>query len=156
MIPALLQRALQGDAEAIASCGEPGHCAVIDWRDGFPEIVTTISAFLPQAFLTVEDQGDSSYRLSARSQPPRSVLIPARSRQEDLLAQIDSVTRPDFELRQFKPVDGDGYALLVAPSAIWSEMESAYPEATERLFLTADRLAAFRRKGFFARLFSRP
>jgi len=78
------------------------------------------------------------------------------AKQEELLVQLNSVLSPDFELRQFRPVDGDGYAILVAPRATWSEMERTYPEATERLFLTTERLATFWRKGYIARLFSKP
>jgi hypothetical protein len=156
MISAFLQRVLQGDEEAIASFGEAEHCAGIDWRDRPTEIVSAIAAFLPTGYLVAEDRGDSTYGVVVHEEPPRSVLVSWPTKQEDLLARINAILSPDFELRQFRPFDGDGYSLFVAPRAVWSEIERTHPEATERLFLTADRLAAYWRKGYLARLFSKP
>jgi hypothetical protein len=156
MIPDLLQRALQGDDQAVAAFGEAEHCAVIDWRDGLTEIVSAVGEFLPRGLLTVEERANSTQLISVQSQPTRSISISLAAKQEELLAQLNSVLSPDFELRQFRPVDGDGYAILVAPRATWSEMERTYPEPTERLFLTTERLATFWRKGYLARWFSKP
>jgi hypothetical protein len=48
------------------------------------------------------------------------------------------------------------YSLLAATAEFWAELERTQPEATERYFLSLERLAAHWRNGFVARLFSKP
>lgn len=57
---------------------------------------------------------------------------------------------------QLTPMDGDSYSVFVAPRSMWSNIESAHRQATERLFLNTQRLAAYLSKGYLARLFSKP
>jgi hypothetical protein len=152
---ALLGRVLQGDEEAIARFGESDHCAVIDWRDGLPGIVQAVAPFLPEDYLRLEEPAGLQPRLVAGGRPPQEVPA-AANRQEDLISAVNRALLPEFELHRFRPIDGDGYSLFVAPADLWAELERSSPDATERYFLGAERLAAYWRKGFFARLLTKP
>jgi len=156
MNPSLLSRVLQGDEEAIALFGEADHCAVIDWHDGPAEIVAAIAAFLPEGHLSLGRVTPTSCELVVSGKPGVSVPLSAKATQENLLLGIDQAIRPAYELRQFRPCDGDGYSMFVAPASVWSEIERTRPEATERLFLSARRLAAYWSKPYLARMFSKP
>ena len=128
----------------------------MDWRDGIAEIVAAVASFLPEGYLELEHPGDAVCQLIVRGKPPKSVSLSPQVKQEELLVSISEALKPDFELRQFRPVDGDGYAIFVAPHATWSAMERNHPQSIDRLFLTAERLAAYWRKGYFACFFIKP
>ena len=152
---ALLNRVLKGDAEAVEQFGESDHCAVVDWKDDLEAIVVAVSEFVPTGCLRIESPGSDGQRLvHADGKVIESPSAPVR--QEELIALVNRALAPQFELRRYRPVDGDGYALFVAPAELWSELERNHPEATERYFLGAERLAAYWRKGFVGRLFSKP
>lgn len=156
MDTSLLYRLLEGDASAAEAFGEANTCAVIDWRDGAREIVVAIAEFLPDGTLAVGHVDASGCEILVHGKPPVTVPLPANATQEHLLAGIDRALAPAYGLRQFRPVDGDGYAIYVAPGPVWSEIERAYPQATERFFLSAERLAAYWSKGYWRRLFGKP
>jgi hypothetical protein len=152
----LLNRVIAGDQEAVAGFGEAEHCAVIDWRDDFDEIVAAVAPFLPEGYVTVRHDGEDACQLLVRGKAPGPISLSPGVRQETHFQSINDALKPEFELRQFRPFDGDSYSLFVAPSSLWSEIEAAHPHAVERLFLPIDRLVAYRRKGYLARLFSKP
>ncbi len=152
---ALLNRVLKGEAEAIEQFGEADHCAVVDWKDDLEAIVGAVAAFIPSGFLQVQPLSAGGQQL-VLADGTKIDAPPSPVRQEELIALVNRAIAPQFELRRFRPVDGDGYSLFVAPADVWSELERTHPEATERYFLGAERLAAFWRKGFVGRLFSKP
>lgn len=152
---ALLARVLQGDEDAIARFGESDHCAVVDWRDDLPAIVEAVAPFLPNGYLRLEATPGLPPSLIAGGRPPQQVPASA-TRQEDLISAVNRSLHPEFELRRFRPIDGDGYSLFVAPAKLWAELDRTSPAETERYFLGAERLAKYWRKGFFARLLSKP
>jgi hypothetical protein len=152
---ALLNRVLQGDADAIQQFAESDHCVVVDWKDGLREIVAAVAGFLPKGSLRLESQGSNGSRL-VRSDGTGIDASATSAKPEELLLLVNRALAPRFELRQFRPFDGDGYSLLVAPTELWAELDRAQPEAIERYFLGVERLAAYRKKGFVARLFSKP
>lgn len=156
MDTSLLYRVLEGDALAAEEFGEADTCAVVDWRDGPRGIVAALAAFLPDGYLAVGRVDASGCQILVHGKPPVTVPLPANATQEHLLAGIDRALAPAYGLRQFRPVDGDGYAIYVAPGPVWSEIERAYPQATERFFLSAERLAAYWSKGYWRRLFGKP
>ena len=156
MNQALLSRVLQDDPEAIAAFGESDHCAVIDWRDGLAEIVGAVSAFLPDHYLAVEQLPDHQYNLLAGGRPPAPVSVLPNVKQVALISAVNEAIQPEFELRQFTPFDGDSYSLFVAPRVVWSAMERDHPKSTERLFLSAARLASYWSKSYLSRIFSKP
>lgn len=153
---ALLERVLHEDPESIALFGESDHCAVIDWRDGPEDIVGAIAPFLPEGYLSVSRSGEGTGALLVRGKPPRPVTLAPRPKQEPWLLILNEALAPEFELRQFRPFDGDGYSVFVAPTVLWREIEESHAAATERLFLSARRLALHWSKGYLARLFSKP
>jgi hypothetical protein len=155
MNQALLQRVLDGDQSAIAQFVESDNCAVIDWRDGLPELVAAVEPFLPEGYLRLEPKR-GEFLLYAGGRDPKAVKMQAQSRQEDLIASLNGALIPDFELRQFTPIEGDGYALFVAPATVWQDMERSHAIAVQKYFLSAERLVAYWRKGYLARLFSKP
>lgn len=149
----LLERVLQGDIESVALFGRADHCAVVDWRDGLTEIVTAVAAFLPAGYLHIGGAG-GGIRLVVQGTPN---LPPVRSaKQEGLLLQVNRALEPEFELRQFRPADGDSYSIFVAPASFWQEIDRTHPEASEHYFLPMERLAAFWSKSYLGRLLSRP
>ena len=152
---ALLNRVLQGEAEAIDRFGDSDYCAVVDWKDDLEAIVGAVADFMPSGYLRVESLSGGSQQL-VRADGTKIEAPPGPVRQEELIAVVNRAIAPQFELRRFRPVDGDGYSLFVAPADLWSELERNHPEATKRYFLGAERLAAYWRKGFVGRLFSRP
>ncbi len=152
---ALLSRVLQGDTVAIQQFGESDHCVVVDWKDGLDEIVAAVADFLPTGHLRLEAAGSTGSRL-VRSDGTAIDAPEASIKQEELLLLVNRALAPEFELRRFRPNDGDGYSLLLAPSDFWDELERTHPEATERYFLSVERLATYWRRGFLARLLSKP
>jgi hypothetical protein len=152
----LLHRVLEGDEEAIALFGDAENCAVIDWRDGPAEIVAAIAAFLPDGYLTIGPVTTSSCELLVRDKPPVAAPLSSEATQENLLLSINYAIQPEYELRQFRPLDGDSYSIFVASRSVWSDIERANPQATEELFLSTPRLAAYWGKSYFARMFSKP
>ena len=156
MSQALLQRVLAGEQEAQVQFGEARHCAVIDWRDGPREIVDVVAAFLPDGFLILGALSGDSCEFVVPGRKPVCFHLSRRAKQENLIFAINEAIKPDYEIRQYRPNDGDGYSLFVAPQAVWSGLENADPEAIERLFLNAQRLAEYWSKGYMARLFSKP
>jgi len=152
----LLARLLEGDEEAIDQFGESDNCAVIDWRDGFPELISAVEPFLPKGHLQLEQIDEVTFQLYAGSNGPQAINVTANVKQEALIELLNRALMPDFELRQFTPNDGDGYSLYVAPSTVWQEIKRTHPDAVEEYFLSAERLAAYWRKSYLARLFSKP
>ena len=153
---ALLERVLHGDQEAIALFGEAEHCAVIDWRDGPVEIVAAVAAFLPNGYLTIQRCNEIEYELVVHGKSPKVMLVSPQTRQEAHILAINEALSPEFEIRQFRPCEGDGYSLFVAPSSVWANIQSEHHQAAERLFLTAQRLFTYWSKSYIARLFTRP
>jgi len=152
----LLSRLLAGDKEAVEAFGESDNCVVVDWRAGLPEILEAITPFVRSDYLRVERRAEAGYLVRAGTRDPQILDFPPRTRQEELFVAVNRALLPDFELRQYTPVDGDGYALFLAPPTVWKSIELSHPQATERYFLSVERLAAYWRKGYFARLFSKP
>jgi hypothetical protein len=151
---ALLERVLQGDPESVVLFGEAEHCAVVDWRDGFPQIVAAVAAFLPAGHLHIGGVIGGDNAVTVKGKP--SLAPPQSTKQEALLLHINQALRPDFELRQFRPADGDSYSIFVAPESVWQEIDRSHPKASEKYFLSIERLAAFWSKSYFARMFSKP
>ena len=155
MDASLLRRVLQGDEDAAMQFGQCEHCAVVDWKDGLDAIVESVSDHLPPGFLRVKESEGSGPSLVRGD--GMTFLAPAgHVKQEQLLGLVNKALAPQFEMRRFRPMDGDGYSLLVASAEFWANLGNAHPEATERYFLSVDRLAAYWSKGFFARLVSKP
>ncbi|WP_446809108.1 hypothetical protein ACH50O_17895 [Methylomonas sp. 2BW1-5-20] len=152
----LLQRVLDGDQTAQTQFGEAEHCVVIDWRDGPAEVVEAIAAFLPTGYLALGTLSEQTCELIVQGRPPVLVEISPNAMQEKLLLCISNAIAPEYEIRQYRPMDGDGYSVFVAPQSVWANIESAHPKAVQRLFLSAQRLAAYWSKGYLARVFSKP
>lgn len=148
----LLSQLLAGK-DVIEAFGQCENCVVVDWRDGLPEILEELTPHLPNGYLRVEQVGDMEYSLQAGDRAPRTLVPPSKT--EDLLVELNRVLLPDFELRQFTPCDGDGYSLYLAPPSVWNSIEHSHPKEVARFFLSVERLAAYWRKGFFSRVFSK-
>jgi hypothetical protein len=152
----LVERLLSDSEGAIAAFGESDTCAVIDWRDGAAEIIDAVIPFLPEAYLTVEAHGDAELAIRAGGREAQTVQVGEHIKQEDLFVALNRVLAPEYELRQYRPGDGDCYSLFLAPSKWWQSLAETHPAALEKYFLSAERLQAYTRKGFFERLFSKP
>lgn len=48
---ALLDRVMNGDAEAIEQFGNSDHCAVIDWKDDLDAVVAAVADFPSEQLL---------------------------------------------------------------------------------------------------------
>ena len=151
----LLARVLDGNQTAIEQFGESDNCAVVDWRDGLPELIAAVEPFLPKGHRRSEAR-DGELLLYAGDRGPTPVNVRDEMKQEDLIASLNRVLLPEFEIRQFTPIEGDGYALFVAPASVWQDIERSHATAVENYFLSAERLASYWRKGYLARLFSKP
>jgi hypothetical protein len=151
----IIQTLLRGDEEAILGLGESDICAVVDWRDGAEEIFTAIAEFLPDGFLAAIPSEDGLMTISASGGPTLEVNVPL-NKQEPFIDSINRILSPDYEIRQFRPCDGDGYSLLVRPASWWSQFDEKHPEIAEKYFLSTKRLAAYWSKNYFARLLSKP
>lgn len=136
--------------------GGADHCAVIDWRDGPVQVVDAIAFFLPNGYLSQRKLSEQTYEIIVRGRPPVLTALSPTATQEHLLLSISDAIAPEYELRQYRPIDGDGYSIFVAPQSVWTRIEGEHRDATERLFLNARRLAAYWSKGYLARLFSKP
>lgn len=149
----ILNKVLDGDQEAITTFGGCDHCVVVDWRDQADDVVSAFAAFLPGKKLLVDEIDEGSYRIyyGERSADSASGL-----RHEELFLLINSLLAPAFEARQFRPFDGDSYSLYLASTQLWKELEEERPEAVDKYFLSMERLAAYWRKSYWARLFSKP
>ena len=152
----LLKRLLTGDKEAVELFGESDNCAVIDWRAGVPEIVEAIAQFLPPGYLRSEQTGPTSFLLHTGGRASQPIEAHPQAKQETLISLVNASLSPEFELRQYRPCDGDSHSLYVVTTAVWAEIERSNPQAVDKFFLSAARLAAFWQKGFLSRLFSKP
>ena len=152
----LLERLLIGDKEAIDIFGESDNCAVIDWHAGVPEIVETVASFLPLDYMKLEQTSPTSFLLHAGGRFSQPIELSSHTRQESLISLVNALLAPDFELRQFKPCDGDPHSLYVAATDVWKKVEHLHPLAVEKFFLSAPRLAVYWQRGYHSRLFSRP
>lgn len=150
---ALLNRVLEGDPIAAEQFGESDHCAVVDWKDGLEKIIAALADFLPSDHLRIEVfEGTRKKIVRADGM---TIEMPSTSiKQEEIVALVNRVLAPRFEIRRFRPIDGDGYSLFVAPAELWAELEFEHPKETERYFMSAERLATYWRKSFVGRLFS--
>lgn len=144
------------DEEAIASFGESDNCVVVDWRDGAEEIFEAVIAFLPKEYLIIEKKGDAEWAVKAGGRSPKSVEYRKDTRQEDFFVALNETLVPDFELRQYTPADGDGYSLYLASCTWWKSASDEHPTVVEKYFMPVERLARYMRKGYWARLFSKP
>jgi hypothetical protein len=152
----LLKRVLAGDADAIEAFGSVDNCAVIDWRSGLPEMADEIAAKLPDGYFKILSSATDQLVVEVGSRPKEIVSATPETKQEELLLRLDRLLHPDYEMRQFRPIDGDGYSIYIADSSTWSSIERTDARAVENYFLCIPRLAAHWKKGFFARLFSKP
>ena len=153
---ALISGLISDNEEAVAAFGESDTCVVVDWRDGAEEIFEAVTPFLPQGYLRVEQRGGIAWTVHAGDRPARTVESTQTTKQEEFFVALNDVLAPDFELRQYTPVNGDGYSLFLASSAWWQSFAAEHPKVLAKYFLSADRLAAYWRKNFLARLFSKP
>ena len=151
----IIETLLRGDEETILGLGEPDICAVVDWRDGAEEIITAIAEFLPDGFLAAIPSKEGLLTISANSGPTLEVNVPLK-KQEPFIDSLNRILSPDYEIRQFRPCDGDGRSLLVRPASWWSQFEDRHPEIVEKYFLSTRRLAAYWGKNDFARVLSKP
>jgi hypothetical protein len=151
----IIEELKSGDDERIMRIGESDTCVVIDWKDGPVEIVEALVPFLPSGYLQCETDTSDAVRIAAGGRPVQKLTITSR-KQEPFLDSLNNLISPEFELRQFRPCDGDGYSLLVRSSQWWTEVSKKDPELIEKYFLPTQRLARYWSKGFFSRLFSKP
>jgi hypothetical protein len=152
----LLRRVLTGDADAIGAFGDGEICAVIDWRAGLPEMAEEIAAKLPDGHFTIVSATAEELRVQIGSRGQQTVPVGPEAKQEELLLRLDGLLHPEYEMRQFRPFDGDSYSLYIAEAKTWAALQHESGEALEKYFLTIPRLAAYRKKSYFARLFSKP
>jgi hypothetical protein len=151
----LINRIFENDEEAIQAFAECDNCAVIDWRDGFCEILDAASHFLPNAYIHVTEITPNIYSITIDGKTT-NIEVPAQAKQELLIDSANKLLQPNYEIRQFRPANGDAYSLFVASSDLWTNLEANNPEEVEKYFLSTARLATFWSKGYFARLFSKP
>lgn len=156
MNDALIAGLFSDDENAIAAFGESDICVVIDWRDGAEEILDAIMPFLPRDYLAAERQGDTEWVIQAGARAAQTVEYGPETKQEAFFVVLNELLAPEFELRQYRPVNGDGYALYLAPKEWWNSFATAHPKVMEKYFLAAERLAAYMKKSYFMRLFSKP
>lgn len=152
----LLKRVLSGDSDAIAEFGDGDNCAIIDWRAGLPEIAEEIAAKLPDGYFNVVSATPETLVVDVGSRKQQIVSASRETKQEELLVRFDELLRPDYEMRQFRPFDGDSYSIYIAECAVWARFEQSDAKALESCFLSMPRLAAYWKKSYFARLFSKP
>lgn len=154
MTPALLHRLFSGMPDAAAEFTDT--CVVVDWRDRLPEILDAAAGHLPENYIRVLSETESSVQVQIGTRPPETVAWEPKTAQEQLLLRVNQLLAPEYEMRQFLPINGDGYALYLAPATTWKEIDTSHPEAVKKLFLSVDRMAAFWSKPFLVRLFTKP
>jgi hypothetical protein len=152
----LLKRVLAGDADAIAEFGDGDNCAIVGWRAGLAEIADEIAAKLPDGYFKILSTTTDELVVEVGSRTKEIVSASPETKQEELLLRFDRLLHPEYEMRQFRPFDGDGYSLYIAASSTWSSLERTDAKAIEDYFLSMPRLEAYWKKGYFARLFSKP
>jgi hypothetical protein len=152
----LLKRVLAGDSDAIEAFGDGDNCVIVDWRARLPEIADEIAAKLPDGHFRILSSKTEEVVVEVGSRAKETLSDSAETKQEELLLRFDRVLHPEYEMRQFRPSDGDSYSLYIAETSTWSSLEKDNAEALEKYFLSMPRLAAFWKKGYFARLFSKP
>jgi hypothetical protein len=152
----LLRRVLTGDADAIEAFGDGEICAVIDWRAGLPEMAEEIAAKLPDGHFKIIRSTTHEVIVQVGSRAQEAVPVGPEAKQEELLLRLDGLLHPEYEMRQFRPFDGDSYSLYIAEAKTWSALQHENGEALEKYFLTIPRLAAYWKKSYLARLFSKP
>ncbi|WP_331343888.1 hypothetical protein [Cellvibrio sp. UBA7661] len=151
----LLNRVFENDEDAIQDFATSDNCAIIDWRDGFSEILEEIIRFLPSAYILFTEITPNTYRIAIDGKTT-NIEVPIQAKQESLIDSANNLLQPNYEIRQFRATNGDAHSLFIAPSEFWSDLEVHNPEKVEKYFLSTARLSAFWNKGYFSRLFSKP
>jgi len=152
----LISGLISDNEEAVAAFGESDNCIVVDWRDGAEEIFEALTPFLPQGYLRVEKLGSTEWTVQAGNRPPRAIEFSKNTKKEEFFVALNEALVPDFELWQYTPVDGDGYSLFLAPTAWWQSLAEKHPRTLAKYFHSTNRLAAYWRKSYLARLLSNP
>jgi hypothetical protein len=152
----LITGLISDNEDAIAAFGESDNCVVVDWRDGVEEIFEAIVPFLPAGHLRIENHNSTEWRVQVGNRSEHVILFAPGSRHEDFFVSLNQVLAPDYELWQYTPVNGDGYSLFLAPSSWWKSFATEHPGVLAKYFLSVNRLAAYMRKNYFVRLFSKP
>ncbi len=147
---------IANDEDAVLAFGGADNCVVVDWRDGAREIFATLNQFHPNGYLTVNERAELDWEVRAGNRPPANVRFSPQTKQEEIFVTINQLLAPDFALWQYRPADGDAYSLFLAPSEWWRSLATEHPKVPEKYFLSAERLAAYWKKSYFARLFSKP
>lgn len=151
----LLHKVFANDEDAIQAFSESDCCAVIDWRDGFGEILEAVTHFLPDDYVRLTEVCTNSCKVSV-GEKIIDLEVPSQAKQESLIDLVNKVLQPQYEIRQFRPANGDAHSLFVAPSEFWRDIEARDPKSVEKYFLSTARLAAYWNKNFFVRLLSKP
>jgi hypothetical protein len=152
----LIAGLISDNEKAIAAFGESDNCVVVDWRDGAAEIFDAMIPFLPSGYLRIDNRSSTEWAVQAGDRPECMVVFAPGTKHEDFFVSLNQVLAPDYELWQYTPFIGDAYSLLLAPSAWWQAFSYEHPRVLAKYFLSANRLAAYMRKSYFARLFSKP
>jgi hypothetical protein len=152
----LLKGVLTGDPDAIEAFGDGDNCVIVDWRAGLPEMAVEIAAKLPDGYFKVLSSTTDELVVAVGPRTKETISASPGTKQEELLLRLDRLLHPEYEMRQFRPVDGDSYSLYITESSTWSSLERSDARAVERYFLSIPRLAAYWKKSYFARLFTKP
>ena len=135
--------------------GEGDVCVVIDWRDGAEDILAAVKAFLPPGYLSGERRTDGIWTLSAGGRPASEIRF-TEGNPALFVNAVNEILAPEFEIRQFRPIEGDGYSFLLRPSGWWMQLEDRHPDLLEKYFITTERLARYASRSWLGRLFSKP
>ncbi len=144
-----------GDEEAILRIGESDVCAVIDWCDGAEQILTAVKDFLPEDYVTATPSRDGFWAVSAGGRPVVEIDFTLK-KQEQFIDALNEIIAPEFEMMQFRPIDGDGYSFLVRPAAWWAQAKAEHSDIIEKYFLSTKRLSTYSAKSWLGRFFSKP
>ena len=121
-----------------------------------PEIVEEIAAKLPEGHFKVVRSTAEEVVVHVGSRTEEALAVELDAKQEDVLLRLDRLLHPEYEMRQFRPFDGDSYSIYIAEVETWTAIERESGKAVEKYFLTIPRLAAYWKKSYLARLFSSP
>jgi hypothetical protein len=131
---------VDGPDHAIAAFIE-SHAAIVDWRDGFEDILDAFSRFLPADHLAMDAEDEDAVLITSANALVEVPLDGEAPFGLDVAAAIARLMPPDFEAHAFRAtVASDTHCYLVRPRAWWDAFRARHSARHDLLFAAADEL----------------
>jgi hypothetical protein len=140
----LEQQLVSGDSDAVIDFADSDECIIIDHRAEDETIFEDVAARLPEGYFQYEYDGEQVFSATCRGVTTTFELEYSPGDRYRALRFINSVIRPDYEMKIMRCYfDADTHSFLLRPGIWWSQFAEAYPEKMQELFVDIDETTDF-------------